>query len=57
VPQLLPVACDEPGQLRELIVRALEADLVVLSGGVSMGKYDLVKQVLGELRAEFFFAG
>jgi molybdopterin molybdotransferase len=57
VPQLLPVACDEPGQLRELIVRALEADLVVLSGGVSMGRYDLVKQVLGELRAEFFFAG
>ena len=35
--------------------RALEADIVVLSGGVSVGKYDLVEQVLRDLGAEFFF--
>jgi molybdopterin molybdotransferase len=28
-----------------------------LSGGVSVGKYDLVEKVLGELGAEFFFDG
>jgi molybdopterin molybdotransferase len=43
--------------LRELIERGLEADLLLLAGGVSMGKYDLVEQVLGDLRAEFFFTG
>ena len=29
----------------------------MLTGGVSMGKYDLVEQVLGELKAEFYFSG
>src|SRR4030095_13672114 len=32
-------------------------DLLLLAGGVSMGKYDLVEQVLTELGAEFFFTG
>jgi molybdopterin molybdotransferase len=32
-------------------------DLMVLSGGVSMGKYDLVEEVLREFGAEFFFTG
>ena len=35
--------------------RAFESDLVVLSGGVSAGKYDLVERVLAEFDAEFFF--
>jgi molybdopterin molybdotransferase len=30
---------------------------MLLSGGVSMGKYDLVEEVLGVLGAEFFFTG
>jgi molybdopterin molybdotransferase len=30
---------------------------MLLAGGVSMGKYDLVEQVLSELGAEFFFTG
>src|SRR5579864_6719526 len=54
---ILQVAPDEPVRLRELIERGLEADLLLLAGGVSMGKYDLVEQVLGELNAEFFFTG
>ena len=33
------------------------ADLLLLSGGVSMGKYDLVEEVLLSLGAEFFFTG
>jgi molybdopterin molybdotransferase len=54
-PVLLPVAPDEPARLRELITDGLEADLLLISGGVSMGKYDLVEQVLAEFKAEFFF--
>ena len=54
---LLPIAPDEPERLRELIAEGLEADLLLLTGGVSMGKYDLVEQALLELKAEFFFTG
>jgi molybdopterin molybdotransferase len=54
-PVLLPIAPDQPARLRELIADGLEADLLLLAGGVSMGKYDLVEQVLAEFQAEFFF--
>ncbi len=37
-------APDEKGALRTAIERGLDADILVLSGGVSMGKYDLVEQ-------------
>lgn len=56
-PVLLPIAPDEPIRLRELITDGLEADLLLLAGGVSMGKYDLVEQVLAEFQAKFFFTG
>src|SRR5579864_38883 len=56
-PVLLPIAPDEPVRLRELVKEGLEADLLSIAGGVSMGKYDLVEQVLTELKAEFFFTG
>ncbi|MGH9547622.1 MAG: molybdopterin molybdotransferase MoeA [Terriglobales bacterium] len=56
-PVLLPIAPDEPARLRELIADGLEADLLLLAGGVSMGKYDLVEPVLAEFHAEFFFTG
>jgi molybdopterin molybdotransferase len=56
-PMLLPIAPDDPERLRELITDGLEADLLLLTGGVSMGKYDLVEQVLAEFQAEFFFTG
>lgn len=56
-PVLLPIAPDEPNRLRELIADGFDSDLLLLAGGVSMGKYDLVEQVLGEFHAEFFFTG
>ncbi len=52
---ILPIAPDEPVRLRELLAEALEYDLVLIAGGVSMGKYDLVEQELAALQAEFFF--
>lgn len=57
IPLTLPIAADRAEPLRELIEEGLEADLLLLSGGVSMGKYDLVEQVFAELQAEFFFTG
>ena len=56
-PLRLPTARDERGHLEATIRSALEADLLLLSGGVSMGKYDLVEEVLLSLGAEFFFTG
>src|SRR5208337_654191 len=53
----LGVAPDEAGRLRALIEEGLECDLLLLTGGVSMGTYDLVEQVLEELKAEFYFTG
>jgi molybdopterin molybdotransferase len=56
-PVLLRVAPDEPKELRALIEQGLQSDLLLMTGGVSMGRYDLVEQVLGELKAELFFTG
>jgi molybdopterin molybdotransferase len=57
VPARLAVARDSFTELKERVERGMAGDLLVLSGGVSMGKYDLVEQVLAELGAEFLFTG
>lgn len=54
---LLPVARDDAGELAILLHKGLDADLLLMTGGVSMGKYDLVEEVLASLGAEFFFTG
>lgn len=56
-PMQLPIARDAMSDLRERLAEARDADLLLLSGGVSMGKYDLVEQALREAGAEFFFTG
>jgi molybdopterin molybdotransferase len=56
-PLLLPIAPDERQRLRQVIEQGLRSDLLLLTGGVSMGRYDLVEQVLSELGAKFFFTG
>ncbi len=56
-PVVLPIAPDERARTRELVEQGLGCDLLLLSGGVSMGKYDLVETVLAELGAVFFFDG
>lgn len=50
-------ARDEVDVLRQKMERGLQEDMLVLSGGVSMGKYDLVEQVLESLGAKFHFTG
>ncbi len=54
---LLPIAPDERVRLKSLIEEGLQSDLLLMGGGVSMGKYDLVEQVLEELQAEIYFTG
>ncbi len=55
LPQILPIARDNWASTRMQIHRGLEADVLLLSGGVSAGKYDIVEKVLAEFGAEFFF--
>ncbi|HXT64865.1 MAG TPA: gephyrin-like molybdotransferase Glp [Pyrinomonadaceae bacterium] len=52
----LPLAGDDPEQLKQQMSAAVErCDVLVTSGGVSMGVYDLTKGAFKELGAEIFF--
>ena len=53
----LAIARDSRESLRERIAEGRRSDLLLLSGGVSVGKCDLVEEVLAEFGAEFFFRG
>jgi len=55
IPVPLGTVVDDHEKLRAKILDGLEANALILSGGVSMGKYDLVEGVLRELGAEFKF--
>jgi molybdopterin molybdotransferase len=55
LPEILGIARDNYESTRTQIRQGLKADLLLLSGGVSAGKYDLVEKVLAEFGAEFFF--
>jgi molybdopterin molybdotransferase len=54
-PVILGKASDRIESLGDKIQQGLQEDLLVLSGGVSMGKYDLVEDVLKSLGATFYF--
>lgn len=54
-PRADAVARDEEQATRSSIEAGLKSDLLLLSGGVSAGKYDLVEKVLADLGAEFYF--
>jgi molybdopterin molybdotransferase len=54
VERLAPVA-DEAAAHREALARGLEADVLVTSGGVSVGPHDLVRAVGAELGIEEVF--
>jgi molybdopterin molybdotransferase len=54
-PVVLGNAADRVEDLGEKMERGLKEDALVLTGGVSMGKYDLVESVLKAMGAEFYF--
>jgi molybdopterin molybdotransferase len=56
-PRRLAIARDTREDVRARIEEGRKSDLLLLSGGVSAGKYDLVEEVLTELGAEFIFTG
>lgn len=52
----LPLTGDDVEKLKQELSKASQtADMIVTSGGVSMGLYDFVKPALKEMGAEFFF--
>ena len=51
----LGIARDNLEDLRTQLRRGLEHDILIVSGGVSMGKYDLVEQVFAEFGVEILF--
>ncbi len=53
----LKIARDVRRDVWDRVAEGRMADLLVFSGGVSMGEYDLVEEVLAEFNAEFFFTG
>ncbi len=55
IPTILPVARDLYEHTRALVEQGLQHDLLLLSGGVSAGKYDIVEKVLADLGAQFYF--
>lgn len=56
IPEILDSVKDEISDLKSQISNAAErSDIVVLTGGVSVGKYDHTKTALSQLGAEIFF--
>jgi molybdopterin molybdotransferase len=51
----LGIARDTPESLREHLVRALDCDLIITTGGISVGEHDFIRPVLVELGGEVRF--
>lgn len=53
---MLPTVVDTPDATRDALIKAADnRNIVITSGGVSMGDYDLVKAALKEIGAEVYF--
>lgn len=52
---VLPIVPDRKKRIRKAIEAALGCDVLLITGGVSVGKYDLVKEILEELQIEIKF--
>lgn len=55
-PDYLGIAKDDKEQLREMMIAGLQRDLLIISGGVSMGEYDYVRDVFEDLGLEILFS-
>jgi molybdopterin molybdotransferase len=56
-PWVLAAAADNAESLDAALAQAAEADLLLISGGVSAGKFDLVEPALARAGARFHFTG
>jgi molybdopterin molybdotransferase len=55
VPRILGIVPDKRKQLRKNIKEALDADVLLITGGVSVGKHDYVKDILAEVGVDVKF--
>ncbi len=55
LPRYLGIAKDTPEDTREKLLQAFECDIVITTGGVSMGKYDFVKDVMSDIGIDLLF--
>jgi molybdopterin molybdotransferase len=56
-PVVLSTAADTAEALDAALAQAMQADMLLISGGVSAGKYDLVEPALARIGAQFRFTG
>jgi molybdopterin molybdotransferase len=56
-PVVLSNAADTSEALDTALAEAVQADMILISGGVSAGKYDLVEPALARLGTQFHFTG
>jgi molybdopterin molybdotransferase len=54
-PVNLGIARDTPESLREHLLRGLDCDLIITTGGISVGEHDYIRPVLAELGGELRF--
>ena len=54
-PDYLGIARDDKEDLRVHMAQGLERDVLILTGGVSMGEYDFVKEIFEELDLKIHF--
>jgi molybdopterin molybdotransferase len=57
IPVILPPVPDQEAALDAILPQALDTDLLLVSGGISAGRFDLVADALTRLGARFFFGG
>ena len=55
IPQILPITKDDPQDIRKQILAGLRADILISSGGVSLGDYDLIRPTMEELGVKIHF--
>jgi molybdopterin molybdotransferase len=56
-PWVLSTAADNDESLNGALTQAAQADMLLISGGVSAGKFDLVEPALARMGARFHFTG
>jgi molybdopterin molybdotransferase len=49
IPRLLDIVTDDPEKIKQTIVSNLDADMIIISGGTSVGKRDYVPGVVGSM--------
>jgi molybdopterin molybdotransferase len=54
--EYLGIARDDKEDLRKKMISGLERDVLIITGGVSMGEYDFVHEVFRDLKLEILFS-